>query len=63
MLVIFENDCRCRSATHAVTDIYSQICSSLDNGEHTCVLLLDLKKAFDTVNHTLLLKKTRQIWY
>ena len=48
------------STTHAVTDISSQICNNLDNGEHTCVLLLDLKKVFDTVNHKLLLKKLDQ---
>ena len=44
-------------ATHAITDFYSQICNNLDNGKHSCVLLLDLKKAFDTVNHEILLQK------
>ena len=33
-----------RSTTHAVTDFYSQICNNLDNGKHSCVLLLNLKK-------------------
>ena len=45
------------STTHAVTDFYSQICNNLDNGKHSYVLLLDLKKAFDTVNHEILLRK------
>ena len=43
--------------THAITDFCSQICNKLDNGKHSCVLLLDLKKAFDTVNHEILLQK------
>ena len=45
------------STTHAVTDLYSLICNNIDNGKHFCVLLLDLKKAFDTVNHEILLRK------
>ena len=45
------------STTHAVTDLYSNICNNLDNGIHSCVLLLDLKKAFGTVNHEKLLRK------
>ena len=45
------------STTHAVTDLYSHICNNLDNGKHSCVLLLDLKKAFDTVNHEIMLRK------
>ena len=45
------------STTHADTDFYSQICNNLDNGKHSCVVLLDLKKAFDTVNHEVLLRK------
>ena len=45
------------STTHAVTYYYSQICNNLDNGKHSFALLLDLKKAFDTVNHEILLRK------
>ena len=45
------------STTHAVTDFHSQICNNLDNGKHSCVLLLDLKNAFDTVNYEILLRK------
>ena len=48
--------CKCHSTTHAVTDFYFQICNNLDKGKHFCVLLLDLKKAFDTVNHEMLLR-------
>ena len=45
------------STTHVVTDVYSQISNYLDNKQHTCVILLDFKKAFDTVNHQILLQK------
>ena len=32
-------------------------CNNLGNGKHTCVLLFDIKKAFDTVNHKIMLQK------
>ena len=35
----------------------NEITRSLDNGEHVVGLFLDFSKAFDTVNHTVLLKK------
>ena len=43
--------------THAVNDFHSQICNNLDNGKHSCVLLLNLKKPFDPVNHEIWLRK------
>ena len=48
---------RSHSATHAITDIFSQISNNIDCSIYTCALLLDLKKAFDTVDHKLLLYK------
>ena len=40
-----------------MTDVHSQIRKNLDNKQHTCVILLDFRKAFDTVNHQILLRK------
>ena len=41
----------------AVSDILSTCYKSIQNNQHTCFLMLDLKKAFDTVNHNILIKK------
>ena len=43
-----------------LTDKIKQV---IDNGEYAIGIYLDLKKAFDTVNHDILLKKTRALRY
>ena len=45
------------STTHALIDITETIRKAIDNGEFACGVFLDLQKAFDTVNHIILLKK------
>ena len=45
------------STTHALVSITESIRQSIDNNEFGCGLFIDLKKAFDTVNHTILLTK------
>ena len=45
------------STAHALIDLTETIRKSLDDNEFACGVFLDLKKAFDTVNHKILLKK------
>ena len=45
------------STNHALLSIVEKIRESLDNKTFSCGVFVDLEKAFDTVNHTILLKK------
>ena len=45
------------STTHALLEITEKIKQACDTGQIACGVFLDLQKAFDTVNHTVLLKK------
>lgn len=45
------------STSYALLEIVNNIRSQLDNGNNVLGLYLDLKKAFDTVDHAILLKK------
>jgi len=48
---------RKHSTNHALLSITESIRYSLDNNEFGCGIFIDLKKAFDTVNHSILLLK------
>ena len=41
----------------AVTEIQNTLLQNLDNNKITCTIFLDLAKAFDSVNHSILIKK------
>ena len=43
------------SATHALIDINEKVRNALDSKYYACGVFVDLKKAFDRVNHTILL--------
>ena len=45
------------STDHALIELVDQIRFSIDNNQMTCGIFVDLSKAFDTVNHEILLSK------
>lgn len=49
------------STQGAAVDLIESIISKLDSGNHVIVVFVDLQKAFDTVQHDILLKKLHNI--
>ena len=45
------------STEHALLSIVEEIIKNLNNGDFSCGAFIDLEKAFDTVNHKILLSK------
>ena len=45
------------SINHALISITEKIKNALDDGKYACGVFLDFQKAFDTVNHKILLSK------
>ena len=45
------------STNHALIDITNRIQKACDNGQYACGIYVDFEKAFDTVNHNILLGK------
>ena len=50
------------STAHAILLITDKIQKAIENKLYSCGIFLDLSKAFDTVDHSILLKKTCQLW-
>ena len=49
--------CSKHSTAHALIQITEKIKHALDSGNHACGVFIDLQKAFDTVNHNILVDK------
>ena len=45
------------NTTHATLDLLTEVYDNIENDKVSCLIALDLKKAFDTVNHQILLNK------
>ena len=53
----------CHSTKHAILQLANQIHESFENNLYTLVVFIDLSKTIDTVNHSIILKKSRNIRY
>ena len=45
------------STEHAILSIVDEIQEAIEGGKFSCGIFLDFKKAFDTVNHEILITK------
>lgn len=52
-----------RSTEMAVIELVEKLTSAIENNNYSIGIFIDLKKAFDTIDHKTLLKKTWNIWY
>ena len=44
-----------KSTTHAALDLVTEMYDNINSNQYTGLVLLDFKKAFDTVSHSVLL--------
>ena len=50
------------STSHAISNIYEKLIKNSDAGMYNCCIFLDITKAFDTVNHDVLLHKMENFY-
>ena len=50
------------SMSHAISNIYQKLIKNSNAGMYNCCIFLDLTKAFDTVNHDVLLHKMKNFY-
>ena len=64
ILVKFQFGLRKFHSTYmALMILMDKLITALENGEHVIGIFLDFSKAFDTVDHEILLKKDAPFWY
>ena len=52
-----------RSTEHAIFDFTGGTVKAVVEGKYSAGIFLDLLKTFDTINHRILRKKSRTLWY
>ena len=56
-MIINSDSVKNHSTTHAIITLVERVSKALDTGKIVVGVYLDLKKAFDTVDHKILLNK------